>query len=116
MGLVRLLVLASLMLVATVVASSLPQWIRFSPRRLHQLSVYSTGLLIGAALTIVVPEGVAAVYANSSSVHHDQEHGSGHNNPYRHDAHSNPANIGTALLAGFLLMSVLTAARPPLIR
>ncbi|SDA07539.1 BZ3501_MvSof-1269-A2-R1_Chr6-2g08641 [Microbotryum saponariae] len=117
MGLARLLVLASVMLVATVIASSLPQWIRFSPRRLHQLSVYSTGLLIGAALTIVIPEGVAAVYANSSSLHHHAaEHEAAHGSPYRHDAHSNPTNIGLALLAGFLLMYLIdtyTHSHPP---
>lgn len=47
----------------------------------------------------MIPEGVAAVYANVGK-HHDDEHDEGH----EHHAHNNAAYIGMALLAGFVLM------------
>lgn len=56
------------------------------------------------ALTIVIPEGVAAVYANTAAGHDHDEHGH-HEGEHSHgSAHDNASWIGMALLAGFLLM------------
>ncbi|KAK4051156.1 hypothetical protein OIV83_002978 [Microbotryomycetes sp. JL201] len=62
------------------------------------------------ALTVVIPEGVAAVFANSvsdSNKHHqhdtldtDRHHVDGH----AHNAHDNAKWLGLSLLAGFILM------------
>lgn len=58
----------------------------------------ATGLLCGAALSIVIPEGVTAVFENSGG-------GDDGSSTGVEDAHeSNSGWIGAALLAGFLLM------------
>lgn len=93
MGLLRLILLSSLMLISTLVASFAPLYLELSPRKVKLVSTYSTGLLVGAALTVVIPEGVEAVYEASSSDSH------------RHSHEEGPSGwIGASLLAGFVLM------------
>ncbi|KAM0787604.1 hypothetical protein ACM66B_003672 [Microbotryomycetes sp. NB124-2] len=101
------------MLLATLVASFAPLYLNLSPKRVAQVSTYSTGLLLGAALTVVIPEGVAAVFANSVTQnkhkhHHDgDEQGHSSNS---HDAHDNAKWLGLSLLAGFILMYIIDSA------
>ncbi|GAA5821488.1 hypothetical protein JCM3770_000596 [Rhodotorula araucariae] len=94
MGLVRLVALATAMFVATLVAAFAPFVVRLSQRRLHALSELSVGILVGAALGIILPEGVAAVFANSAG-----------DGPDAHE--ENAAWIGGALLSGFILMYII---------
>lgn len=106
MGLARLLLLSGLMLVATVLAAFFPLFVRFSPRKLALISTFSQGLLIGAALSVVIPEGVEAVYANAGQSHSHEG--------AEHAEHSSSAGyIGVALLTGFILMSVSLAPSTP---
>jgi hypothetical protein len=87
-----------------------------SPIRFHQLSIFSVGLLIGAALTIVIPEGIDTIYSSSSSSSSTSP-ATGSNSslsapnltgpsvdqpiPNSHHHHS---TIGLALMGGFMLM------------
>ena len=69
-----------------------PLAFNLSERRIRNLSDFGTGLLIGAALSIVLPEGVEAVYSSrrgSDGDHDEQTRG-----------------IALALLLGFVLMCV----------
>lgn len=93
MGLGRLLLLSTLMLSSTLIASFLPLYLDLSPRKLQLVSTYSTGLLVGAALTVVIPEGVKAVFESSGN------NGGGVE-----------GWIGASLLAGFILMYVTILA------
>ncbi|GAA5903801.1 hypothetical protein JCM8208_006583 [Rhodotorula glutinis] len=93
MGFARLLALATGMAVATLLAAFAPLVVHLSPRTLTSVSELSVGILVGAALSIILPEGVAAVFENSS---HDD---GGHDD--------NATWIGAALLSGFLLMYLL---------
>lgn len=86
MGLARLLLLSFIMLFATLLAAFTPLLVVLSPRRIQHISTYGVGLLVGAALTVVIPEGVEAVYRHSGP----EEEASGW--------------VGGALLGGFLLM------------
>lgn len=96
MGFLRLLVLSTLMLGSTLLASFFPLYYHFSPSRLRLISIFSTGLLIGSALGIIIPEGVEAVYGSRPEAPDAHEHG--------HD-HSEMASwVGAGLLAGFLVM------------
>ncbi|GAA5924571.1 hypothetical protein JCM3775_005411 [Rhodotorula graminis] len=93
MGFARLLALATGMAVATLLAAFAPLVVHLSPTTLTSVSELSVGILVGAALSIILPEGVAAVFENSS--HDDGDHD------------DNAAWIGGALLSGFLLMYLL---------
>jgi hypothetical protein len=62
----------------------------------------SSGLLLGAALVVVIPEGVSAVY--SSSLQDGDAHGDNDEHGHGHAAHENAGWIGIALLSGFILM------------
>jgi zinc transporter 9 len=96
MGLYRLVVLSSLMLLSTLLASFAPLYLDLSPRKVKLVSTYSTGLLVGAALSIVIPEGVSAVFEST-------EGGGTSETNHRHDEGSS-GWIGASLLAGFILM------------
>ncbi|BGO91284.1 hypothetical protein NBRC10512_007021 [Rhodotorula toruloides] len=98
MGFAHLAALASAMAAATLLASFLPLYISLSPKAVTRTSTYATGLLCGAALSIVIPEGVTAVFEHSGG-------GDDGSSTGVEDAHeSNSGWIGAALLAGFLLM------------
>jgi len=62
---------------------------KLSEKRLKDISVYGGGLLLGAALSIVIPEGIEAVYDATDK-------GSEHNSTW----------LALALLLGFLAMYV----------
>ncbi|GAA6027642.1 hypothetical protein JCM8097_007961 [Rhodosporidiobolus ruineniae] len=99
MAFIRLLLLSLALLLGTALAAFLPLHFRLSPRSLHAVSTFSTGLLVGAALTIVIPEGVEAVFEST-------EHGAA-DGPADEHGEENAGWIGAALLAGFLLMYIL---------
>ncbi|GAA6007668.1 hypothetical protein JCM10207_004834 [Rhodosporidiobolus poonsookiae] len=94
MGFTRVVVLSAALLAGTAIAAALPLWLKLPVRHLRMVSHMSVGVLVGAALTVVIPEGVAAVFEAS-------EHGdAGH-----HD--ENASWVGAALLAGFILMYLI---------
>ncbi|GAA5997703.1 Mn(2+) transporter ATX2 [Rhodotorula paludigena] len=99
MAFARLVVLASAMLVATLLAGFAPLYVRLSPYKVRVTETISVGILVGAALSIIVPEGVAAVFENT--VPDDDGDGHGHE--------ANAGWIGAALLAGFVLMYLIDA-------
>lgn len=102
MGLLRLLILSSLMLISTLVASFAPFYLNLSPRKVQLVSTYSTGLLVGAALTVVIPEGVATVYASLGDSEQEP-----HSRQHEHEHEEGVSGwIGASLSAGYILMQV----------
>ena len=54
-------------------AGSLPLTLNLSPRSLKLLTALGTGVLVGTALIVIIPEGVETLYsANGSSHRHDK--------------------------------------------
>ncbi len=100
MGFMRLLTLSLVMLLSTLLASFAPTYLKLSPRRLSIISIYGTGLLIGAALAIVIPEGAAALYENAGSESSEVGEGAEH----EHRMPEMSPYVGGALLTGFLFM------------
>lgn len=87
----RLLVLSALMLISTIFAAFTPLYLSLSSKTSSKIELIGKGILIGAGLGIIIPEGVGAVYG---SIDHDAgEH-----------SHDMSAFIGLALLAGFMMM------------
>lgn len=90
------------MLISTLLAAFTPYILSLSPRRLKLISTYSVGLLVGAALTVVVPEGVQAVYSSRMRMNAvgSEEGEMGH----AQEGEDMAGWIGMALLSGFVLM------------
>ncbi|KAI5474255.1 hypothetical protein MNV49_003760 [Pseudohyphozyma bogoriensis] len=87
---VHLLLLSFLMATGTLLAAFTPFLLSLSAKRISVVSTYAVGLLVGAALTIVVPEGVETLYdARGDRQGHETELAGW---------------VGGTLLAGFLLM------------
>jgi zinc transporter 9 len=78
--------------VGTLISGSIPLAFTLSPAKLKMVSVYGTGLLLGAAICIVIPEGVDALYKEKT----DKETAGRHGSEVR--------SVGLALVAGFVLM------------
>ncbi|GAA5982173.1 hypothetical protein JCM10908_004767 [Rhodotorula pacifica] len=108
MGLAHLIGLSTAVLVSTLVASFAPLYAPLSQSKLEAISLLSSGILPGAALSVVIPEGVAALYRATEG---QQGGGGGNDAPPHggdHDAgEDNTKWIGLALLAGFLLMFLM---------
>jgi len=99
MAFLQLLVLVSVMFLSTFIIGSLPLSLSaaLAPARFHQVSIFSIGLLIGAALTIVIPEGIDTIYSSTPPQDfHDP-----------HPSHHHHSAVGLALMAGFLLMFLI---------
>lgn len=105
MGLAHLIGLSSAVLVSTLVASFAPLYAPLSQSKLEAVSLLASGILPGAALSVVIPEGVAALYrATAASGRH---HGDAPDHHHHADDDGDDGNtqwIGLALLTGFLLM------------
>lgn len=62
------------------------------------LELWGSGLLLGAALTVVIPEGIASVYKGSRLAHDGAPANDAHGRLTSKDL------IAACLLSGFLLM------------
>lgn len=57
--------LLAVMLVGSYLAGSIPLIVRFSEEKLKLVTVLGAGLLVGTALTVIIPEGIHSSYADS---------------------------------------------------
>ncbi|KAG0141345.1 hypothetical protein CROQUDRAFT_98892 [Cronartium quercuum f. sp. fusiforme G11] len=72
-----------------------------SPLRNRQLSLFGVGLLLGTALTVIIPEGISTLLGGEK--HSDLSNRS----------HDHPSSIGLALLTGFIFMFSIDQACSP---
>ncbi|CAB3992066.1 zinc transporter ZIP9 isoform X1 [Paramuricea clavata] len=61
------------MLTGCYIAGMLPLSITLSESKLHMVTVLGSGLLVGTALAVIIPEGVNALY-EEGSYHHEHHH------------------------------------------
>ncbi|KAK0532406.1 hypothetical protein OC834_002617 [Tilletia horrida] len=101
---VMLLIFCVVMAISTFVLGSLPLFVRLSHIQMVLLQSLAAGLLLGAGITIVLPEGVSNLYIPVQPQPQPQPHaekGSSKNNRHAY----NPEHaLGTSVLVGFLLM------------
>lgn len=64
---VVLILLTIVMLIGSYLAGSIPLVVSLSEEKLKVVTVFGAGLLVGTALTVIIPEGIRALY--SSDVH-----------------------------------------------
>lgn len=93
----RILSLSFAMLVGCYIAGTLPLSINLSEDKLHIVTVLGSGLLVGTALAVIIPEGVHALYENAE---HDHDHHHLENTVLPTTSHSTEAggflpNMGT---------------------
>ncbi|WWC93817.1 hypothetical protein V866_000653 [Kwoniella sp. B9012] len=101
MGMLLLLGQSACMFIASFVVGSIPLWIKSATtgRRLKMISVLGMGLLVGAALTIIIPEGVSTLFDALPT----EKRG--------HDESAIHAT-GISLLLGFALMLLIETLTP----
>ena len=118
-GLVTVVVLSSIMFIASFGAGTLPLVMSLSHDRMNIISSLGVGLLVGTSLGVVLPEGIEMVYASMpsparhqllrrmKSIVHDQE-------AIMDGDNSHHLAIALALVLGYLVMHLLTYL-PPLL-
>ncbi|KAF5283111.1 hypothetical protein FQA39_LY17418 [Lamprigera yunnana] len=91
-----LVALAIVMLIGSYIAGSIPLFINFSEEKLKKVTVFGSGLLVGTALAVIIPEGVRSLTMTqlkvneSTSINHKQ------GDPF--------SVIGFSLVLGFVFM------------
>ncbi|CAI2354941.1 unnamed protein product [Caenorhabditis sp. 36 PRJEB53466] len=77
-GVSFLLLLSTAMFFGSYIAGSIPLMFSLSESRIRLVSIFGAGLLVGTALSVIIPEGVEALYeAQNDAVHNkNHEHGS----------------------------------------
>ncbi|CAH2007494.1 unnamed protein product [Acanthoscelides obtectus] len=92
-----LLALVIVMLVGSFLAGSIPLFFTFSEDKLQKITVFGAGLLVGTALTVIIPEGVRSLITNGLPPHaHNQSESIEHSDPL--------SVIGISLVLGFIFM------------
>lgn len=109
-------------LLGTLLCGTIPLYLPLSKTKLRVLEVMGAGLLVGASMTVVLPEGFSALFQpEEGGAHLTTSHQVPHNEwawsalskraPSHdhgtdgHDHESSPQSLmGSALLGGFLLM------------
>jgi zinc transporter 9 len=66
-----LFLLSIAMLVGSYVSGSIPLMMTLSEKRLRLVTVLGAGLLVGTALSVIIPEGVHALYGSQLQDHSD---------------------------------------------
>lgn len=105
-----LTVLSLAMLLGCYIAGSIPLVMTMSEDRMEVVTVLGAGLLVGTALTVIIPEGVNTLF----SLHdHNKSPGLATSETHHHEAtasesHTEPHNlVGPPLVLGFLLMLII---------
>lgn len=89
----QILTMAVSMFVVTFMVGFLPTKLRASERVMNLLSLFGAGLLVGAALIVIVPEGMSVLYESLKSSDIENEV----INRY----------VGSSLIFGFIVMLVI---------
>ena len=100
-----LLILGGIMALSSFLAGILPLSVSLSQRQLRIMTAVGSGLLVGTALVIIIPEGIEALYSDTK---HEQAGHATKGHPTSHSV------IGITLVLGFSLMYLIDVL-PPLL-
>lgn len=107
-----LLLLTIVMLIGSYLAGSIPLVVTLSEEKLKVVTVFGAGLLVGTALTVIIPEGIRALY--SSDVQHMMVSSQSPNNGkipnelnHTDDEPDHSSTIGLSLVLGFVFMMIV---------
>lgn len=110
---VVLILLVLVMLIGSYLAGSIPLVVTLSEEKLKVVTVFGAGLLVGTALTVIIPEGIRALY--SSDVHLMVSSQSPNNGKVaaaapdqnQDDEPEHSSTIGLSLVLGFVFMMIV---------
>jgi len=107
-----LVFLSVVMLIGSYIAGSVPLIMTLSEERLNLASILGAGLLVGAALTVIIPEGIQMLYSQVlEEIERTQEKTTSgtaaelHNHDHR--TQGLETVIGLALVLGFIFMLLI---------
>ncbi|CAH7689607.1 Zinc/iron permease [Phakopsora pachyrhizi] len=107
MGLVRLAWMSLAMFISTFITGYLPLIFSrgVSTLKFKKLSILSAGLIIGTALTVIIPEGIESVYRYQESTSSCSATSS--ELQPMHDSNHRSPSVGLPLILGFILMFLI---------
>ncbi|PAV70774.1 hypothetical protein WR25_05406 [Diploscapter pachys] len=103
------------MFVGSYAAGYLPLFFTMSESRMRLVSIFGAGLLVGTALSVILPEGVESLYSAHSHHHNsliaEQQVKEDDHHHHEEEGHAhvddNRAKIGYSLVLGFILMLIV---------
>jgi len=107
-GSMKLIILSIVMLLGSYLAGSIPLFIAMSEEKLQLVSVMGAGLLLGTALSVIIPEGMQTLnmaYSVKNEEHHHHEEAG--ESAHHHEENPVPHIIGVSLVLGFLFMLII---------
>ncbi|KAF2675382.1 Zinc/iron permease [Microthyrium microscopicum] len=104
-GPLMLLILSAIMATSSFLAGMLPLSLSLSQRQLRIITALGSGILIGTALVIIIPEGIETLYA-----HHEITKRA--TSKDEHDDDQNSSVVGISLVFGFALMYLIDVLPP----
>lgn len=100
-----LILLVVVMLVGSYVAGNIPLIVTLSEEKLKNVSILGAGLLVGTALTVIIPEGIRSLYDES---HLEAKTMQTSGTPtHNHSADEHSSTIGLSLVLGFVFMMLV---------
>lgn len=99
-GSLRLVVLSVVMLLGSYLSGSIPLFMSLSEEKLQLVSVMGAGLLVGTALSVIIPEGMQTLVMAYSQ----KDHGEPGELKEAHQDNPVPHIIGMSLVLGFIFM------------
>lgn len=105
-----LLMLCVATAVGTFFSGIMPLFVPLSQRGLRQVEYWGAGLLIGAALTVVIPEGISSIYQGRHCDEYAPRKGKPRVAAVTPSLMASRDLVATCLLGGYLLMLLWVGA------
>ncbi|XP_029709256.2 zinc transporter ZIP9 [Aedes albopictus] len=102
---VMLILLVIVMLVGSYLAGNIPLVVTLSEEKLKNVSIFGAGLLVGTALTVIIPEGIRSLYDESKL--EAKTMGTSDAPDHKHSADEHSSTIGLSLVLGFVFMMLV---------
>ncbi|XP_003743459.1 zinc transporter ZIP9-B [Galendromus occidentalis] len=102
-----LFLLSTSMFIGCYLSGLVPVSLKLTEDKMNIVSIFGAGLLVGTALTVIIPEGVSTLYMSRLEAAHTEHHLDLPTKDHHHEAHhfDDPhALIGITLVAGFVFM------------
>jgi len=84
------------MLIGCYVFGSIPLSLTISQKNMRSVSIVGAGLIVGTALSVIIPEGVHAIYDHDQGSHsHEHSHEHAHNEEHKEEEHKHSRSLET---------------------
>ena len=94
----EVILLSLFMFLGTFLLGVMPTWLKASTKVMNMISIFGAGMLVGAAIIVVIPEAVKVIIEAT----YDPKSGETEIVP-----ESTAFNMGTAIIVGFTIMLII---------